>query len=210
MDIPFSLLSGAVAGLALAAPLGAIGVLLLQEGVTRGLRGGLPAAAAVATVDVLYSIAAVTVGVLAGPLVSAWTPWPQVVGGVALVTMGVHGIVKSRRVTRLTAEGDVSASGTSLRRFGIFLGLTALNPATLVYFAAILSGLERVAESPATAAAFVVGVGLASFGWQTVLVALGAGLRRATAPSFRSWTAVIGNGLVVVLGAVLLAQAAVA
>ena len=53
MDFSVALLAGMVAGLALAAPLGAIGVLLLQEGVIRGLRRGLPGAAAVATLDIL-------------------------------------------------------------------------------------------------------------------------------------------------------------
>ncbi|MFB2584556.1 LysE family transporter [Herbiconiux liukaitaii] len=209
MDVPLSLLSGLVAGLALAAPLGAIGVLLIQEGLTRGLRRGMPGAAAVATVDILYCIAAVTAGALAGPVVNGWAPWPQIVGGAALVAMGVLGLERSRRRDSRGADAPITRSGTSLRRFALFIGLTALNPATLVYFAALLTGLESVTGSPSTAVAFVTGVGVASFAWQALLVALGAGLGRKAGPSFRGWTSVIGNGLVVILGAVLIVGSAV-
>ncbi len=206
MDVLSSLLSGVLAGLALAVPLGAIGVLLIQEGITRGLRRGLPGAAAVATVDILYCTASVAVGTLVGPIVGAWAPWPQIIGGSALVAIGLHGLLRSRR-TGPGVDPALSHSGTSRRRYALFLGLTALNPATLVYFSAVLTGLGRIAESPLSAIAFITGVGVASLAWQALLVALGAGLRHTTGHRFQSWTSALGNGLVALLGAVLLAQA---
>jgi arginine exporter protein ArgO len=206
VNVLVSFLSGAVAGLALAAPLGAIGVLLVQEGITRGLRRGLPSAAAVATVDILYCTAAVTAGALAGPIVSGWSPWPQIMGGLALIAIGVHGLLRIRRSQIRVIDPRVLVPGTSRRRFVLFLGLTALNPATLVYFTAILTGLDQVAESPLRAIAFIAGVGIASLGWQALLVTLGAGLGQKTGPSFQRWTAAIGNGLVVLIGAALLAH----
>ncbi len=206
VDTVTSLGLGLVAGLALAAPLGAIGVLLVQEGITRGLRGGIPSAAAVATVDVVYCAVAVAAGTLAGPIVRSWTPWPQLLGGVALIALGLHGLVTSHRARGRAIDQGVGSPATAVRRYSLFLGLTALNPATLVYFAAIVTGTDRVAASIPTAIAFIAGVGVASFGWQTLLVALGALLRRKTGPSFQSWTAVAGNSLVIVLGAVLIAQ----
>lgn len=207
MDVLFSLLSGSVAGLLLAAPLGAIGILLIQEGVTRGLRQGLPSAAGVATVDVLYCAVAVAAGALAGPIVGDWTPWPQIVGGSAVIVVGVIGLVKSRRGSEPVIDQTTGRARAPLQRYVVFVGLTALNPATLVYFAAIVSGLDQFTQSLSTSWAFVMGVGIASFGWQALLVAIGAALRRRTGPSFRGWTTVIGNGLVVALGITLLAQA---
>jgi len=206
VDTLISLSSGLIAGLALATPLGAIGVLLIQEGVIRGLRAGLLGAAAVATVDVVYCFAAVTAGTLAGPIVRSWTPWSQLLGGTALIALGVHGLVKSRPTREQAVDQTSNRPATALRRYSLFLGLTALNPATLVYFAAIVSGLDRVAESIPTTSTFVAGVGVASFGWQTLLVALGALLRRQTGPSFQRWTTAMGNGLIIALGAVLIGQ----
>lgn len=213
MSVIPSLLAGLIAGLALAAPLGAIGVLLIQEGVTRGWRRGLASAAAVATVDILYCVAAVVAGTaaagaLASTVAASWAPWPQIIGGVALIAIGVHGLARSgRRVAAGESPQHASGGDSGGRRYALFLGLTALNPATLVFFAAILTGLGSVTESAATAGAFVVGVGVASFGWQTLLVALGAGLRHTTGHAFRRWTAVVGNSVVVILGALLLVRA---
>lgn len=208
MDISFFFLSGIAAGLALAVPLGAIGVLLVHEGVSRGLRRGLPGAAAVATVDILYCAAALTARALVGPVISGWTPWPQVIGGAALIAIGARGLVRVRR-TPMDVGGMVTHPGSSLSRYALFLGLTAINPATLLYFTAILTALDRVAQSPATAIAFIAGVGGASFAWQALLVALGAGLRHRMRPSFQRATAVLGNGLVVALGMALLLQISV-
>lgn len=207
MDLSVSLISGLVAGLALAAPLGAIGVLLIQEGVRRGLRRGLAAAAAVATVDLTYCIAAVAAGALLSAVVAGWMPWPQLIGGLALVAIGVRGLVRGGHAR--TGELDQIGPGhtSSTRRYALFLGLTAINPATLLYFTAILTGLGPVTASLGSAIAFICGVGIASFAWQALLVALGAALRHKTGPTFRYWTSAIGNGLVVTLGLVLVFRA---
>ncbi|AQX79029.1 hypothetical protein BWO91_02615 [Plantibacter flavus] len=207
MDLLVALLAGSVAGLALAAPLGAIGMLLLQEGITRGLRRGLPAAVAVATVDVAYCTVAVAAGALAAPIVGGWSPWPQLLGGVVVIALGVHGLLQGLRAKPSAGERSAERSGTSPQRYVLFLGLTAINPATLVYFAAILTGLTEFTAPGSTAVAFIVGVGLASFGWQALLVALGAGLRRRTGASFRRWTAIVGNGLIAAFGVALIIQA---
>ncbi|KQZ08120.1 hypothetical protein ASD23_06500 [Agromyces sp. Root1464] len=228
-DLIIGLFAGAVAGLALAAPLGAIGVLLVQEGILRGLPGGLPGAAAVATVDTLYCAGAVAAGAVLSPMITTWAPWPQIGGGAVLIALGIHGLVKGRPAARPTAAtsstralgsaarsipvtgstpswSTPSTSTTGWVRYALFLGLTAINPATLLYFVAILPGLRETASSGAAQVGFVVGVAVASFAWQALLVALGAGLRHKTGASFRNWTAVIGNAIVAVLGAVLIAQ----
>lgn len=207
MELPLVLLTGVIAGLAVAAPLGAIGVLLVQEGLTRGLRRGLPAAGAVATVDTLYCVAAVIAGSILGPVITAAAPWPQILGGTTLLALGAHGLRNSWRSTAPGVANSVMPTARTKGRYALFLGLTAINPATLLYFAAILPGLNEAASSTPARIVFVVGVAVASFSWQALLVALGAGLRRKTGPSFQSWTRVIGNGTVAILGVALIAQA---
>ena len=54
---PFA--AGVAAGLGIALPLGAIGVLIVREGVERGIRAASVAALAVATVDFGYALVAV-------------------------------------------------------------------------------------------------------------------------------------------------------
>lgn len=199
---------GVIAGLALAVPLGAIGVLLIHEGLSLGLRKGLSAAAAVATVDTVYCTAAVIGGTLAAPVVAGSAPWPQLAGGAVLVAIGARGLARSTRSLTSAQTTPDPLAHSSGGRFVLFVTLTAINPATLLYFVAILPGLHEVATSAPAQTAFVVGVALASFGWQAALVAVGALLRRGASPKFRVWTAIAGNSAVIVFGLALVVQAA--
>ncbi|WP_203580236.1 LysE family transporter [Microbacterium hibisci] len=204
MDVLLTFPVGVLAGLALAAPLGAIGVLLIQEGLGCGLRNGLSAAAAVATVDTVYCTVAVSAGTLAAPVVAGWAPWPQLAGGAILVVIGARALAKRRRSPAAEAPG---LAPSTRGRFLLFLTLTAINPATLLYFVAILPALHDVATSIPAQVAFVAGVAAASFGWQAALVAVGSVLRRGTGPKFHVWTAIIGNGAVIVFGIAIIVQA---
>jgi arginine exporter protein ArgO len=207
MDALTAFGTGLVAGLGIAVPLGAIGVLLIQEGVTRGLRRGAPAAVAVGLVDTVYCLAAVAAGAVAAPVIARLGSWPAVVGGVALVVIAILGI--RRALAARAAETGVGEAslGPAWQRFVLFLGLTAINPATLVYFAAIALGLAGLLGSPLRAALFVAGTGLASVAWQLLLVAAGALLRRRTSPRARTITALIGNAVVAAFGAAMLISA---
>jgi arginine exporter protein ArgO len=208
MGIGTAVMTGLVAGLAVAMPLGAIGVLLVQEGALRGPRRALPGAAAVASVDTLYCALAVLVGGVAAPLVASWRPWPALVGGVALLVIAAIGLRRGlvgQRGQPAPDEPGVLAPGG--HRYALFFGLTMINPATLVYFAAIMSGLAGLTGHPTTAAAFVVAVGAASFGWQALLVAAGGLLGGRTGPRVRRATVVVGNVVVAVVGVVTLVRA---
>jgi arginine exporter protein ArgO len=208
MDVFSALGSGLVAGIALVVPLGAIGVLLIREGVVRGWRDGAPAAAAVASVDMLYCATAILAGALATPVIAGFGQWPAVVGGTALLVLA--GVGMYRTFTRPAADPGAQAlsSGDSgWRRYALFFGLTVINPATLVYFAAIAVGLAGLLRSTTAAVAFVLAVGIASFSWQLLLVAGGAVLRARAAPRAHRVTAVVGSIIVAALGGAMLVAA---
>lgn len=195
---------GALAGLGIALPLGAIGVLLLGEGIARGFRRGAPAALAVGAVDTSYSAVAVAFGAAAAPVIGGWGRWPAVLGGAVLLVIATLGLWRS---SRPPADGATPPAGSGWRRFVLFLGLTAINPATLVYFAAITVGLAGRLGTPAAAAAFVAGVGLASVSWQLVVVGTGAALRHRITERARRLSVVIGNLVVGGLGVAMLVGA---
>ena len=203
-----ALASGVVAGLAVAVPLGAIGLLLLREGVERGLRGGLPAATAVAAVDTLYAAVAVVLGAFAAPLVVQWDPWPALAGGVILLVLAAAGLARSlKRGSAPARPAAVVPAGSGLWRFAVFFGLTLVNPATLVYFAAISAGLPGLSADAAGAAAFVAGVGVSSFAWQALLVSGGGLLRGRGGPRLRRASGIAGGIAVGLFGLLLIARA---
>ncbi len=207
------LATGLAAGLAVAMPLGAIGVLLLHEGMSRGTRTALAGAAGVASVDAVYA----TVAVLAGAGVSAALAGHEstirLVGALVLGTIAVRGLLGALRGPRASAAGTaddaVNVLGPSrpLRVYGRFVALTAINPLTATAFAVLAAGLAQRWSTSADRWAFVVGVAVASLAWQAVLAVagglLGARVRARSDDRLRRALGVGGFGLVGVLAVVL-------
>ncbi|MFE3932810.1 lysine transporter LysE, partial [Streptomyces goshikiensis] len=77
-----------------------------------------------------------------------------------------------------------------------YVGLTAVNPTTALYFAALTTAQGAALRAGAAGAAFVTGVALASLLWQQALVALGALAGSRISPAARAWTFRLGYGLV--------------
>lgn len=161
MDIE-SFRRGIVIGFAIAAPVGPIGVLVIQRSLTGavvGLSTGLGAAAA----DAFYALLAGLATALVAKLLSAeWLL--ELTGGSALVFLGY-------RTTRRTAGTVDAASPRTVhpaRAFGETVFLTLANPATILSFAAVAAslGLDRAGH----AAVFGAGVFAGSAAWWLLLV----------------------------------------
>ncbi|MBF4994559.1 LysE family transporter [Arthrobacter gandavensis] len=205
MEIFLAVAAGAAAGFGLAAPLGAVAVLLLREGLAAGFRRAAPAAAAVALVDAGYCALAVTAGSAAAPVIASWGPAPSAAGGLALMALGLGGLLRARPGD--SARHDPAAASRSRRRFALFMALTAANPVTLLYFTALATGLSGLVAAPGAAAAFVAGTGAASGAWQLGLVLAGATLKGRVTPAVQRGLSRAGNCTVAVLGAAALAAA---
>lgn len=217
MDVGAVLASGLAAGLGVAMPLGPVGVLLLREGVQRGPRDAWPAATGVALVDTLYCLLAATVGAAASPFIDSLGVWPGVIGGSALLVIAASGLWRGTVGGTRTAPGSPAdatppplGAGTGTggpARFLTFVGLTLVNPATLVYFAALMAGLPHVSGDSTSVLLFVAAVGLASLAWQVLLVCAGGILHRRAGPGLQRATVVAGNSVVAVLGVGILLDA---
>jgi arginine exporter protein ArgO len=199
-DLAAAFGAGALAGLGVALPLGAIGVLIVQEGVIGGWRPAFAAGTGVALVDAAYAALAVAAGAAVTGVLSGRERVVQLVGGVVLVTVAVRGLLTLRRPAQPPAAVPHSRV---LRRF---VGLTVINPTTAVYFVVLTAGLGRVVSGVAAGTAFVAGVLLASCAWQLTLGAAAAlagsrlprGLRAAT--SLAGYVLVAGYGVRLALG----------
>ncbi|KXO98979.1 LysE family transporter [Tsukamurella pseudospumae] len=200
--------AGIVAGLGVVLPLGAIGIMLLHEGASKGRRRAVPAAAGVGTADLLFAVLALAAGTALAPIVERWGRWPAAVGGLLLLAVAVLMVRKALRPAVPGADGAEPAGGaTGWARYAMFFGLTVVNPFPLVYFGAIAVGLGEGLHRPPVAAAFAVGVGIASFGWNLVLISLGAVLRARSTARIQRVVTGIGGGIVAVCGVVVLVTA---
>ena len=201
MDIVTALISGIAAGLGLVAPLGAIGVLLIREGIAVGLKSGAAAAVGVALVDAIYCLAAVTAGAVTAPIIASWGSVPSIIGGAVLIFLGARGVVKALAASGTPVSGGAHAAAPSAsRRFLLFIGLTATNPATLLYFAAVTVALGSQLSTVPASVAFIVGVAGASLCWQFGLIAVGAMLKTRITAHVQRLLSVAGFSIVIALG----------
>jgi arginine exporter protein ArgO len=193
-----ALLAGVIAGYAIAIPVGAISVLIIHTGMSDGLGRGLAAGAGAATADGIYAALAVLAGLGVSALIAPIEAPLRVVGGIALAAIAV------RRLLILRTPAGTLPNRSSTRRphsrtYATLLGLTLLNPATIVYFAALAVGLPFLAGVPErlvfAGAAFV-----ASLSWQSVLALFGATIGRRSGNRLRLPTVLLGNGVVLIMG----------
>ena len=76
--------------------------------------------------------------------------------------------------------------------YALFVAITAVNPATVVYFAAIVLGNQDLVSTAAEGAVFVLAAFVASAAWQLALATGGAALGRVvTGPRGRRITGVV-------------------
>jgi arginine exporter protein ArgO len=192
-----ALAAGIAAGLAVAVPLGAIGVLIVDLGVRCGFRPAFLAGLGTALADGLYA----TLAAAAGLAVGAWLRPAE--GSIRLVAAGMLTAVAAAGLLALRRPPARRAVPAADHRLvARFLGLTAINPMTAVTFASLMIGLPAVAHaSGAGKAAFVIGAFGASLAWQSALAGGGALMRHGLPPRARTWTSVGGRLLVLALAA---------
>jgi len=189
---------GLLAGWGVAVPLGAIGVLLMRQALAGGFGAGAVAALAVALVDGLYCVAALAVGAAAVPVLASWGAAPAVAAGLILLLLGGLGL---RRRPAATVARDKPRSPSPGRVFATFAGLTAINPATLLYFGALTAALPPSLGLHRAPAVFVAGALVASLAWQLILVAVGAFAGGRIGVRGQAVLSTCGYALVMLLGA---------
>ncbi|MDA2986482.1 MAG: LysE family transporter [Candidatus Nanopelagicales bacterium] len=166
-----------IIGIAVAAPVGAMGVLLIQRTLTSGWRSGAATGLGIATADATYAaVAAFGITAISDLLVDYQTPL-RLIGGVALLWLGWRAF----RAPAPTAPSVAQVSHA--RNFSSAVGLTLTNPLTIMAFAAIFAGAGLVTQPGASAAVVsIAGVALGSLLWWTALILAVSLVRHALSP----------------------------
>ncbi|MFE9450955.1 LysE family transporter [Streptomyces sp. NPDC006739] len=198
-----ALVAGLLAGFGIAVPVGAVGAYLVCLTARTSLRIGASAALGVASADGLYALLATVGGsALAAVLRPVLTPlrWASALVLTALAVRGAVTAVRRYRALRAGTRPERPVAGPG-RAYLAFLGITLLNPATVVYFAALVLG-TRTADTvhPLEQGAFVLAAFAASAGWQLLLAGGGALLGHAlTGRRGRLLTALLSSAVILAL-----------
>ncbi|MGN6610173.1 MAG: LysE family transporter [Angustibacter sp.] len=163
-------------------PLGAIGAYLVTLTARAGWRVGAAAALGVASADGLYAAVAVVGGRAVADAVAPVAGPLRVVAAVVLAGVAVSIAVSAVRAVRGTAPDGEPARRlpripTAPGAYAGLLVLTLANPATVVYFVALVVGNRSGATGAGlVGVAFVLGAFAASATWQLLLVGGGHAL----------------------------------
>jgi arginine exporter protein ArgO len=205
-----SFVAGAVAGYGIAIPVGAISVLIIETGIRRGFAAAAVAGTGAASADGIFAAVAAVGGLALAGLIAPFEVPLKVASVVVLLAIAgrtVRTALAERSALRGAAgmtddgpgDGHDPGREASLRRtYVTFLGLTLLNPMTIVYFAALVLGLPAIGDAVGERVAFVAGAFLASASWQWLVAGVAALLHRRLPRAFRS---IVGlTGALVVVG----------
>ena len=191
-----ALLLGIAAGYAIAIPFGPIAILIVRTGVRRGLRAAAAAGAGTATADLIFATIAMLFGAAASAFLAPILPAARLVAGAALAVIALRGLLAAPQPME-RETGTVRAGNTYL----LFLGLTMLNPPTVIYFVSLAIALPEVSADFASRAIFAVAAFLASLSWQEVLALVGAMLHGRLTPRLQRITAVVSSLIILALAA---------
>ena len=187
-----ALISGLVTGYAIAMPVGAVAVMIIAVSSRTSWVTGAAAGLGVATVDGGYA----AVAVLAGAAVArALEPVSGVLTGVSVVVLLAIAVLTLAHAFRPErADGRAWDRWTPQRAWLTFAAITAVNPATVLYFAAIVLGGTVEIDGPAEGVVFAAAAFAASASWQVFVASIGSGLGTwITGPRGRRATGVVAS-----------------
>lgn len=202
-------LRGLALGLAIAAPVGPVGVLCIRRTLAEGRLAGLVSGLGAATADACYGlVAAFGLTFISSRLID-WQDAIRLAGGLFLLYLGAKTLAAP--VTEPPAAGlavQPAARGL-LGNYTSTLVVTLTNPMTILAFAAIFAGLGTAGGDYAAAALLVLGVFSGSALWWLALSSAFGLLRGRVTPAGLRWVNRISGLIILGFGLTALASLAI-
>ena len=199
-------LQGALIGLAVAAPVGPIGLLCIRRTLRDGRIVGLATGLGAATADGVYGLVAATGLAISGLLISHGDMM-RLGGGLLIVYLGISTFMRGLK-DQPHDPAKAPPSHAPLRAYGTTFLLTIANPATILAFVGMISGLSKGAEAgPDAAYWLVLGVFVGSAVWWLFLVSMTAMIRGLISDTFMRVIDFVSGGMLALWGLFMMWQA---
>ena len=142
------LLRGILLGLAVAAPVGSIGVLCIQRSMTAGFWAGFSGGIGTALADAVYAaLAAAGFAALAAVTDGAAGQWLRWGGAAFIAWLGWRTMI----APAATPSAEATPAGRPWRLLAVTFALTMSNPTTILSFVALFAGLGLAQNATAGA-----------------------------------------------------------
>ena len=169
-------LKGFTIGLAIAAPVGPIGLLTIRRTLAHGRAAGILTGLGAASADAIFgSIAAFGITAISSIMIGAKN-WLGIIGGLFLIYLGWQTFIS--QPAQNPAESKASSLNTMY--FSTF-ALVLTNPISILYFVGIIASVGA-ANNPTSATWMVAGVFVGSALWWLTLASIANGLRNKFNP----------------------------
>jgi threonine/homoserine/homoserine lactone efflux protein len=198
-------LRGILVGVAIAVPVGPIGVLCVRRTILRGPISGLISGLGAAVADTLFGcVAALGLTAISDTLIQHQA-WLKLGGGAFLCAIGLRSFTNDPKPPP-RGPADRSLVGD----FASTFALTLTNPVTILALAAIFAALGVISEDlDAAATAWLVGgVFAGSAAWWLLLAAIALPIRGRLDPNHLEWIARVAGVLLLASGLYVLASIA--
>jgi threonine/homoserine/homoserine lactone efflux protein len=190
MDLSLIIIGTGI-GIAMAAPLGPVNLIIIRTALCYGLKLAFLAGLGAVLADVLIAgIAAYGIQSVAH-LILDYAKFLQIAGGLLLVVLGI-------RTARTHFSASDLANGPHSARFGLTFSLSVTNPGLVLGYLAIFSSLSghlALGASPYRPAVVVLGVALGSALWWLALSyfisRLKARLGASTLDTINRWSGIL-------------------
>lgn len=169
-----ALLSGLLTGYAIAVPVGAVAVMIIAVSARTSWRTGAAAGLGAASVDGAYAAVAVLAGTAVAHALEPVSTALTAVSVVVLLAIAALTLLHAFRPER--TDRRALRAWTPFRAWLGFIAITAINPATVLYFTAIVLGGSVAIHGPAQGTLFVLGAFAASASWQLFIATVGTRL----------------------------------
>jgi threonine/homoserine/homoserine lactone efflux protein len=194
---------GLVMGVAVAAPVGPIGVLCIQRTLQDGRIYGLVTGLGAATADGLYGLVAAFGLTFISSFFLAQQDWIALLGGLYLCYLG------QRIIRSAPAEGQLQTrQGNLLQAYGTTFLLTLTNPLTILSFVAIFAGLglAQRGDDYVEATVLVLGVFSGSAVWWLFLSGGVSLIRHRLHDRALNWVNRLSGAIIIAFGLIALAR----
>ena len=178
LDWAWLVVSGFGFGFIAAAPIGAVNIIIIRRTLHYGPINGFLSGIGAALGDAFFATLVAFGFTSLGDFITGNSTIMELIGGLILIAYAAYALLTKPPIRRLEAKGEKAEEATTgaLSAAASAFGLTVINPATFLFFAAVAATLASLiqadAPSYAGAAVFVVSVTLGSLGWWAVIVAI--------------------------------------
>ena len=186
---------GLLIGFAIAAPVGAIGVLCIRRTLAHGRLIGLATGLGAATADAMYGAVAAFGLTAVTAFVTGHALWLRVVGGAILIVLGWRTF--RAEPADCTADDEVRVWPAYASTFV----LTLTNPSTIISFAAVFAGLGLAGSGGGAGAGWLVlGVFCGSAAWWLLLSGVVSLFRERVGTRTMVWVNRVSGVIIAALG----------